>query len=496
MLDILYYLPDTFLKSITISFFFFLNVLFFSEIILCKPNPCRHGGKCLIIDSRQFSCDCDQTGYVGAHCERGEVNPPDFPKLVSGNPSGTLELQAKPAESLIINLHPSINITIQPEELIIRHPSSRATFQLIGHNSGLGTVSYSLQGTDKQDFTVPEESFIFIGRKVSSEESIYTRLGLLVGELPAGCQKQELTNFKACDIRLLVESNSTKLNGTNVESGSVHIITSHNKTIPLSLIGYNFSSSHFSREKIMGRLIELTKVNDPMQKVDQQPRTPECSDNQLTAGDLTELIQKDALPDSFLRYFSEQLPMWLTVRVRADNELFDVENTFAHLIQSNEAHLVRPTCRFPHNEQSVVVLYRPLVRYSISVENNHLSLSSKDSCFTSDICESGEFMTLSQNASKKVATMQFMQDMAGRGWEFLISSFGFTTPRRYIKIVGNVPDGHLAENFSDFHYNWWWQGRANINLGSDSGISVNMKISGEVFAFSEDLDAVSLNLHP
>lgn len=140
----LYYLPDTFFKSITISFFFFKNVLFFSEIILCKPNPCRHGGKCLIIDSRQFSCDCDQTGYVGAHCERGEVNPPDFPKLVSGNPSGTLELQAKPAESLIINLHPSINITIQPEELIIRHPSSRATFQLIGHNSGLGTVSYSL----------------------------------------------------------------------------------------------------------------------------------------------------------------------------------------------------------------------------------------------------------------------------------------------------------------------------------------------------------------
>ena len=25
---------------------------------------------------------------------------------------------------------------------------------------------------------------------------------------------------------------------------------------------------------------------------------------------------------------------------------------------------------------------------------------------------------------------------------------------------------------------------------------MNMKISGEVFAFSEDLDAVSLNLHP
>ena len=466
----------------------------FSEIILCKPNPCRHGGKCLIIDSEQFSCDCDQTGYVGALCERGVVLPPDFPKLTLGNPSGTLELQAKPDNSLTVNLHTSaLNITIHPEELIIRHPSSRATFQLIGHNSGLGTVSYILQGTDKHEFTVPKISFVFIGRKVSSQQSIFTRLGLLKGELPVGCLKIELKKFKACDIRLLVKPNSTNVNGTNDESGSVHTITPHNKTIPLSLAGYSFSSSHFSRESMLERLIKLTSnENDRLKNVHQQLRTPECPDShQLTAGDLMELIQKDALPDSFLRHFSEQLPMWLTVRVRADNDLFDIENTFANLVQSNEALIVQPSCRFPYNDQSVVVLYRPLVSYIISVENNHLSLSSKGSCFTSDICDSGEFLTLSQNASKKVATMQFMQDMANGGWNFLISSFGFITPRRYISIVGNVPDGHLAENFSDFHYNWWWQGRANINL-DNSGISVNMKMSGEFFAFVEDIDAVSI----
>ena len=84
-----------------------------------------------------------------------------------------------------------------------------------------------------------------------------------------------------------------------------------------------------------------------------------------------------------------------------------------------------------------------------------------------------------------------MQDMANKGWEFLVTSFGFTTPRRYNRVVSSVPDGHLAEDFSDFHYNWWWQGSANIHL-SDSGYAVNLKMIGEAFAFAKDVNAVSI----
>ena len=99
---------------------------FFSEIILCKPNPCRHGGQCIVISSKQFSCDCEQTGYEGNLCERGVVTPPDFPKLIPGHPSEKLEMGAKPENSLTVNLHPTMNLTIQPEKLIIQHPASKA----------------------------------------------------------------------------------------------------------------------------------------------------------------------------------------------------------------------------------------------------------------------------------------------------------------------------------------------------------------------------------
>ena len=474
----------------SINNFCVLFYLFFSEIILCKPNPCRHGGKCRIINSRQFSCNCEDTGYEGDLCERGVVTLPDFPKLIFGNPSESLELQAKPDNSLTVYFNTTMNLSIQPEKLTIQHPASKAKFQVMGNKPGVGMVSYSLDGVSKNDFTVPETTFVFIGRNVSSQNNVYTRLGLLVDELPIGCQNMKMENFPACSFKTAF-INSTKSNATVIESGTVHIITPDNKTIPLSLVGYDFSFPRLTGKQVLERLAQLTNITEQRQTDNQRSGARGCSDFQLPGRDLIELVQNDALPRSFLRYFKDQLPLWLKVRVSENSNLFDIENTLVNLVQTTDAHITHPFCKFPDNIQSVVVLYRPTVNYSISVENNQLSLSSKGSCFATDICESGVFLTLSHGASRKLATLQFMQDMANKGWELSVYSLSFTTPRRYNRIVSSVPDGHLAEDFSDFHYNWWWKGSAKIHL-SDSGYAVNLKMTGEAFSFATDLNAVSI----
>ena len=414
---------------------------------------------------------------------------PDFPKLISGFPSERLELQAKPDNSLTVHFNPTMNLTIQPKELTIQHPSSKAEFQVGGNMPGVGVVSYELKGASKHDFVLPDKSFVFIGHNISSQKSIYTRLGLLTGELPIGCQKEELKNNPPCYIRMAFDSNSTMSSSIVIESGPVHIITPDNQTIPLSLAGYNFSSPHPSRKQIMERLIRRMY----MKKDDQNPGYQGCAVVKLTAGDLIEFVQKDALPKSFMKYLTKQLPLWLRVVVRDDNDLFDVENTLAYLVQTTDVHNFNPDCKFPMSNQSNVVLYRPTVKYNISIENDQLSVSSKGSCFAIDICESGVFLALTLKASNKFRTMPFMKDMADGGWDFLVSSVGFTTPRRYNRIVAHVPDGHLAENFSDFHYNLWWRGSANIHLNNSSSNAVNMKITGEAFVFAKDLNAVSIN---
>ena len=342
---------------------------------------------------------------------------------------------------------------------------------------------------NKYDFTAPRKSVVFIGRNVSSQNSVYTRLGLLAGELPVGCQRMDIKKFRACDVKIAFHTNISNISTpTLIESGPVHIITSNNRTIPLSLTGYDFSSPLPLEKDIMERLIGLTSLSDRWQVSNQRP---DCYNIGLTGEDLIEIIQKDAFSKSFLRFLTDQLPLWLRFRVREESNLFDIGNVQSNLFLTTDAHLTYPVCKFPVHIPTALVLYHPTVNFNISVENSHLSLSSKGSCFAADICELGVFLTLSQRARKKFATMQFMQDLTLGGWELLVSSFGFTTPRRYNRSVSSVPNGHLVRNFSDFFYNWWWQGSANIELSNEDQ-AVNMKMSGEAFAFAENLDAVSI----
>ncbi|KAK3696474.1 hypothetical protein QZH41_002436 [Actinostola sp. cb2023] len=44
-----------------------------ADVEACKPNPCRHGGRCVVISSKTFKCDCSNTGFKGRLCEEGEL---------------------------------------------------------------------------------------------------------------------------------------------------------------------------------------------------------------------------------------------------------------------------------------------------------------------------------------------------------------------------------------------------------------------------------------
>ena len=417
--------------------------------------------------------------------------PPDFPKLISGNPSKNLTLLANPDNSLIVRFNPTMNLTFEPEELVIQYPTSEAEFRVTGHKPGVGIVAYDLKGVDSDSFASPKNSSVFIGHNTSDQESIYTRLGLLVGELPVGCQKKKLDNFP-CDITMAFSSTSTVSNGVLIESGPVHIVTPDNKSIPLSVDGYYFSSSPHARQEMLKRLISHTKESQS-QSEDNKPNNQGCSPYRQTAKTLLELIKKDALPKSFLRYFTGQMPLWLKIMAGEETNLFATENTLAYLIQTTDNENIHPNCHFlSTGSPSAMVIYQPLVNHSISVQNDQLSKSSKASCFATDICEGGAFLSWSQDVNKEISTMPFMKDMSDGGWKLFLSSLGFTTRRKYSTITNRVPVGPWAEFFLDFYYNLWWQGSADILLKNSSDFSVNLQLTGEAFAFVEDLDGVSI----
>jgi len=400
-------------------------------------------------------------------------------------------LLAKPDNSLTVHFNPTTNLTFQPNELVIQHPTYEADFQVTGNKPGVVMVSYDLTGEDSPVFASPKNSSVFIGRNISNQESVYTKLGLLVGELPIGCQKKKLLNYQ-CGITVAFDSTTTVSADVRIESGPVHVITPDNKTIPLSLDGYDFSSPDQSHQKLLKRLIEHAKVSEKTQSEDLNPVNQGCSPFQSTGQTLMEFIQKDTFPKSFLQYFSRQVPLWLKLAAGEDSHLFATENMLANLIQTTDPRYVHPSCKFLlAGTISTAVIYRPKVNLSISVQNEQLFVSSKDCCFATDICDGGVFLTLSESVNKEIAAMPFVKEMIEGRWKVLLSSLGFTPRRKYSTIVNRLSEGPLAEYFSDYHYNLWIQGSADIILRNSSDFSVNIKLTGETFVFVEDLNSVS-----
>ena len=352
-------------------------------------------------------------------------------------------------------------------------------------------VSYDLSGIDKHTFVSPTDSSIFVGLNMSNANSIYTRMGLLNGEVPIGCQTRSLENFP-CGLKVAYTSSSTLPNDVLVQSGPVHIITPDNKTIPLSLVGYDFASSSQSGQEseLLKTLIAQTSTINTSSAG--QTSNEMCS-FQPSADALIELIQEDAFSKSFMRYLTDKLPLWIRLMVEEDNNLFAAENIRADLIQTASTQSDHLNCKFPPlGIATAMVTYRPKVTFTISAGRKQISLPSKGCCFATDPCSSAVFLTLSGKAGEEISKMPVLKDLTDNGWGVLLSSFGFTAPKKYQSLTNSLPSDPMSEHFLDFHYNMWWEGTTNISLKNTSDFSINMKMSGQVFSFVEDLNSVSI----
>ncbi|PFX34264.1 Sushi, von Willebrand factor type A, EGF and pentraxin domain-containing protein 1 [Stylophora pistillata] len=210
-----------------------------------------------------------------------------------------------------------------------------------------------------------------------------------------------------------------------------------------------------------------------------------------TAEALIELIQEDAFPKSFMRYLTNQLPLGIRLMVKDDNTLFATENIRADLIQIAGTQNTYLNCKFPPlNVPTAMVIYRPKVTFTISPGGKQISLPSKGCCFATDTCGKAVFLTLSEKAAKEISKMLVLKGLTDYGWDVVLTSFGFTAPKKYQSLTNSLPTDPMAELFSDFHYNMLWKGITKITLKNTSDFTINMKMTGQVFSFVEDLNSL------
>ena len=468
--------------KICFPFFICLFVFSITEIKTCKPNPCRHDGKCLVMDENRFICNCEDTGYKGDHCEIGFITTPIFPKLRPRISSRTLSVLAHPSKRLRVSFNSVDGVTFDPQSIEIQFPKRKGAFTVEVAKPGIKAVTYSLNGESEADFQTPERSVVFATPEIHD-----TKPFLLKGELPIGCLEHETRATFSCELRLL---STAPWEGTPRSTGGVvHFASANNLTIPLSLIGLNLKEPHVSRDNIIDTGIAKTSVSKKDSLFYQ--RNGKCYSKVADSNNLLELIENDAFASSFMQALSAMAPEWLTLAVSENNEYFDIEN-IAVTLASDLEHC----SGFPSHGSSNLAYYRPAISYKMRVAQNEVSLFADGrTCFAINVCKPSLFINFPKGQADLLkSNLNVLQDMEDCcAIDLNVDSIGFLNNKETVNFVkGKTWNGMNLQKLSLFRSDVWLKGSVDWRMEMTKQLFVTFKMTGETIIKSNNIDIVSI----
>ena len=252
------------------------------EIKACKPNPCRHGGRCTVVTFNQFSCNCSGTGWQGKTCERGVILKPHFPALVAGVPTKSLEFRASPPDEYFILTPSSRYIQFNPPTLFFgKHSSAPQSLTITARYPGLLPVQFKLNGPGAAPYDSLEPILFFVQSKRNAINNNGKKL-----TFPFGRCKLELDKCPGSD-RTISAYSTSLWNTAGVTRGQISL-RSGNIEVPHSVLGGSLDSTKRSSS------------------------SPSCA---VPRHPVTGLVRQNVLAKSFLNTVRDRLPKWLDVKL-------------------------------------------------------------------------------------------------------------------------------------------------------------------------------------
>ena len=458
------------------------NFFVYAEIQICRPNPCRNGGRCEAADQTRFRCDCKDTGFGGERCQVGIITIPEFPTLGMNSSSDPFSLKAHPSERIMISMESSSDLTIEPSAVQIRKPSSSADFVVMSQSPGLKVISYSAQTSDGTDFTDPEDSVVFVSPKIPAQKSIYGRLLLSTEDIPLGCYEHTSKDL-SCNAKFV----STTPWTSDTTTGIVHLYGSDAIPVPLSITGMDLKHMNIAKEKLIGTaVLSSSNLKDGMASID----SGQCSSVQLGQSDVLELMDHSSLASSFLAIISERTPGWFGISVSDDEQAFAINNIRVNLAGEPSKNPAFST--FPLSTSSSIAYQCPKIKCNIHLESSELSISlEKGSCFAVDICKSSALIHFSPSNKNDLKSLKPFLEMKNKGLEVTVESVGFfgdgvNTPQTR----SGIWKYQLPVQSHPAQYNLWLGGSMMWAMQIPRSVQISIYLQGQAFLYTEDLEEV------
>ena len=412
------------------------SLTFFSEIKVCEPNPCFHGGICSVVSQDQYRCDCSNTGYKGTNCDVGYFNISNYPTVITNEISPPIMISCSPPTNQITLHINSRDLKFAPSTLVFNRDNSLdQSIQVTARQTGYHFISYSISGPSAHEFNLPEEDVLFVKSHKNSPDDL-SNDGLTLS-FPYGCHKKQVGVCSGLNLTPIVASSTSpfvSFGPLTATEGLVALEVGNITKVPLSLRGIN------------------------LQHTSEGTLPDSCNDNDVVSYSTESLIKSRALVKAFTEIVDNSLPTWINVTLSENKIVQKTQSSdlMTYYLTGIQLQKSGVGDGLPLDDDMIYSLLA--TKYlNLTIRNDVDIFRSNQLSLAVELCrESPPNIVLQQNFQEHKALIkdiQILKNLREYGWNFKFDSFHFSKANT-IKVVEK---------------GWFWDGQSFINLGASPG---------------------------
>ena len=403
------------------------------------PDPCHHGGSCSEYNG-DFFCDCTNTGFEGGMCEWGIIQIDSIPTLSPGI-DYSFNISARPDHQLmlLLSLKSDEEAFISPDFVEFDNATTINTVTVSSMIEGTNQIIITLAGVSMHQFITPEP-VTFLVKHEESVPLYSANRNLEVDILEPSCCLDNAFTYTCRNLHIVDIVSSCQQTTEGVIPG-VSFLKGNNITVPLSFgavmvdapgNGFKVESVHVTQSCAICQQIQLFSSSERSSSVQcsSSMAGPQgCYCYRLSAADIEQKLQFEALATTYLSYIGFLLPDWLDLtplassRVHLDDSFHTSLTEASKLQEEIYCHHFLPG--MATSGLHSVLKYRGNMQVGVNgqvASYGSFIISSSDLiCVAVDLCEGYEStLHISMPLAFPYLESPFFATLKEHGWELRI----------------------------------------------------------------------------
>ena len=292
--------------------------MFVSEITICSPNPCKHGGICEVVNRAKYRCNCNGVGHIGDTCNRGVVGLPTYPLMNFGQ-GYSFVMAAQPDVSLVIDLTPSNEkLAITPQKLEFNSTTKQSSFSLRANVSGAHVIHYKLSGADARTFDDPLNSIVYVRNTATGNETITDEVIDDKGGLAKGCFDQQLKQNSHDDTANIIQLHSSAPWDhlpNLLSTDGVVVFEAQGTSMPQSIIGANVSIEQIISHEFDDFILKFGESPKYDRIMPSNDGDKKCASQKPSTQYLTDVVGLNSFQKTVADSVNKRTPRWFRMTV-------------------------------------------------------------------------------------------------------------------------------------------------------------------------------------